>query len=106
MEESKARRSTLGSRALEVTEEVAVGRNHDHVAFPAQRRAVGLQAAPERVELLVPVVRRRVEARGRGLALAADALRVGVGLGDDLGALAFGGGADGLRLAVALAALR
>src|SRR6185295_16430452 len=96
---------SLGRRSLEIAEELAVGRHHDHVALAADRIPIGLQAAIERVELGVPVVGVGVELRSNGVAFTADALRVGVRLGEDLGAPALGVGADDLRFAVALAAL-
>ncbi len=95
-----------GRRTLEITEEFAVGRNHHHVAVPAERAAIRLQAAIERVELRIAVVRRGVDGRRGRVALAADALRVGQRRGDDLGTLALGLGLDDLRLASTLAALR
>src|SRR5262245_27618800 len=102
----KAWRSAPRRRGvLEVVEELAVRRDHHHVAFAAQGIAVGLQAAKERKELGVAIVGLRVDARGRRLAFTADACRVRQRFRDQLGALAIRLGTHDLRLLVSLAAL-
>src|SRR4051794_6522468 len=101
-----ARSASLGRRTLEVFEELAVRRDDDQVAILTERIAVRLQAAPERIELRVAVVRAGIDARRGRLAFAANALRIRVGLRDDLDLLAFRLGTDDLRFAIALAALR
>jgi len=49
------------NRTLEVFEELAVGRQHQHIAFLAERALVSLQAAIERIEVRLRRVRLGVD---------------------------------------------
>src|SRR3546814_7668631 len=70
----------------------------DHAVAALERRAVRLQAALEGIEAGIAAGGLAVDARGLRVALAAQLLRVALGLGQDHGAFAVGLGADRLRL--------
>src|SRR5690349_6808408 len=92
---SLTRRLRLPSeRVPEVAQEVRVGLEQHEVVPAAEGRAVGLHAAIEGEELRVLRERRGVDRGGFGVALAAHALRVAIGFGEDHLALAVGVGAD------------
>src|SRR5690606_5183160 len=76
------------SGAVQVSEELAVRLDHQHVVLRADRLAVCLQAAMEGIELGVARIRLGVGLRGQGVALASHDLGLAVRLGKDLGALA------------------
>src|SRR3569832_2284605 len=87
---------------IEVFKEVAFGIDHQHVIAILERRAIGLQAAIEGIELLILIKGFSVGLRGLPVAFTAHFLRGAVGLGDDLGAASIGVRADALRLLRAL----
>src|SRR5262245_40996508 len=92
------------TRLLQVLEEFALRRDDEHVARLADRVAVRLEAAVQRVELGIALVGARGDGGSLRVALAADDLRVAVAAREELGALPLGLGADALRLLVALGA--
>src|SRR3569833_1219020 len=87
---------------IEVFEEVAFGIDHQHVIAILERRAIGLQAAIEGIELLILIKGFSIGLRGLAVAFTAHFLRGAVGLGDDFGAAPIGVRADALRLLRAL----
>src|SRR5690606_1866383 len=88
----------------QVLQERIAAVEHDHALAVLERLAVRLEAALEGVEAGVAVGGLAVDTRGLGVALAAQLLRVALGLGHDHGLLAVGLGADRLRLFLALGA--
>src|SRR5690606_17690554 len=87
-----------------VLEERIVVVEHDHAVAALERRAVRLQAALEGIEPGVAAGGLAIDARGRGIALAAQLLRVALGLGQEHGALSVRLGTDRLGLLLALGA--
>src|SRR5690606_10262574 len=92
------------SVAAHVLQERIVVVEHDHAVAALECRAIRLQAALEGIEAGVAAGGLAIDARGLGVALAAQLLCVALGLGQDHGALAVGLGADRLRLLLALGA--
>src|SRR5579862_8712697 len=86
---SAARRLRL-ARVSQVAEELAVRRQHQEIAVLAEGVLVGLQAAPERVELRVARVCLGVALRRGGIAITTGALRIALGVGENHGALPLG----------------
>src|SRR6185503_1453311 len=74
----KSSGSVRADLILQELEELAIGLQHEHVLILADRFAVRLHAAIERVELAVLRVRRGVDLRRTRVARAAEALRVAV----------------------------
>src|SRR5215469_5909280 len=89
---------------LEVAEEFAIGREDQENPVLAERALVGLEAAIEAVELGVAREGVRVGLSGGRITLAAGAQRIALGIGEDHGALPFGGRADGGAFLLALRA--
>src|SRR5579859_6615908 len=98
-------RASLGPaaliRVLQVLEELPVGREHQEVAVLAEGALVGLQAPIEGVELGVLGIGARIDRSRRRISLAADAQRIALGVGEDLGATPVGARLDAVLAALA-----
>src|SRR5690606_7083131 len=81
---SHRRRLRAARGALQILEELAVRRHHQHIAVGADGLAIGLQAAVERIELRIAAIGLGIDLRRLGIALTADDLRLAIGLGKDL----------------------
>src|SRR5690606_28875393 len=96
--------ATASAVAAHVLQERVVALEHDHPIAVLERVAVRLKAALEGVERRVALRGLAVDAGGLCVALAAQPLRVALGLGQQHGALAVGFGADDPGLLLALGA--
>src|SRR5690606_24434356 len=100
----RAARGAWSTVVAQVLQEGIVAFEHDHAVAVGERGAVRLQAAQEGVEGGIAAGRLGVDPRGLGITLAAQLLRVALGLGHQHGALAVGLGADDARLLLAFRA--
>src|SRR3990167_3971795 len=84
----------LGLGLFQITEEVTARIEHQHITLIREALTISLQAAIERVELLILAIRLGVDGRCLGIAIAAQLFRLAVGISQQHAALTIGVGTN------------